>query len=211
MVKRTKTRKAKKQQVKSKVLSIPELRSAFEHIEHVAEKLKGHSKAQQVEAFQREWAATFGRDIDTKAVEAYLAVKHGAKKLKGKSRKQRGGGSFQVSQGAPLDYQTRPGIDGVHGQFPAYLDKGLIPYPEPGITQECGTKDFTATPLPSASSNQVGGASGQASFGEFTSALTFKPFESTVPSTFYQDIRSAYLGNPLPPSPAPEDHIWKYK
>lgn len=207
MAKRTKTRKVKKAKSTVKVLSIPELRSAFEHIESVAEKIKSHSKAEQIEAFKKEWKSTFGRDIDTKAVEAYLAVKHGAKKIRGKSRKQRGGSSFQVSHGAPLDYQTRPGIDGVHGQFPAYLDKGLVPYPEPGITQECGIRDTTAHPLPSVSSNQAGGAT----FAEFTSALTYKPFESSVPSTVYQDLRSAYLGNQLPPSPAAEDHVWKYK
>lgn len=195
------TRKVKKQS--HKILSIPELRKAFSHIDNLSQKLQSLPKDEQISTFKKEWESIFGREISTKAVESYLAVKHGLLKgRKGKTRKQKGG-----SYGAPLDYQTRPGIDGVHGQFPAYIDRGLIPYPEPGIQQECGTKDFTPHPLPSIGSNQAGGAT----FSEFTSALTFKPFESTVPSSFYQDMRSAYLGKELPPSPAVEDHTWKYK
>jgi len=194
---------------KAGAMTIPELKRAFEKVEAKVQSIRSLPMSEQVKEFQSTWKDIFGRELDKSAAEAYLKVKK-VSKMTRKAKKTMKGGAAPLA-GAPIDYQTRPGIDGVHGQFPAYLDKGLIPYPEPGITQECGTKDFTATPLPSASSNQVGGASGQASFGEFTSALTFKPFESTVPSTFYQDIRSAYLGNPLPPSPAPEDHIWKYK
>ena len=178
----------------------------------MAMQLKGKDKESQIQEFQAAWKSVFSRDVSPKAVEAYLAVKHaerGSKKrsTRRKSRRQSGGA---LLAGAPLDFQTRPGIDGVSGSFPAYVDKGLSFYDtinQHARMADCGVKDFSPKVPAGLGSNQAGGSP----IKDFASALSFKPFESSVPSTVYQDVRSAYLGAPLPPSPAVEDHTWKFK
>ena len=202
-------------------MTIPQLRSAFEHLDHKAMQLKGKDKDVQIQEFQAAWKAVFSRDVSPKAVEAYLAVKHaehgGTSKKRSTRRKTRSrnanqsGGAAPLA-GAPLDFQTRPGIDGVSGSFPAYVDKGLSFYDN--INQharmaDCGVKDFSPKVPAGVGSNQAGGAG--TAMRDFASAITFKPFESTVPSSVYQDARSVYLGAPLPPSPSVEDHTWKFK
>jgi hypothetical protein len=180
--------------------------------------LKGKDKDTQIQEFQAAWKSVFSRDVSPKAVEAYLAVKHaerssGSKKrsTRRKSRSNQSGGAAPLA-GAPLDFQTRPGIDGVSGSFPAYVDKGLSFYDninQQARMADCGLKDFSPKIPAGMGSNQAGGAA--TAMKDFASALTFKPFESTVPSSFYQDTRSALLGTPLPPSPSVEDHTWKFK
>lgn len=209
-----KTRKLKKsiKQEQQKPLTIPELRKAFDAIDAKVEQLRGADKSTQISEFKKTWKSVFGRDVSTKAVEAYLHVKLSVgkgKKATRKMKKQRGGA---VLAGAPLDYQLRPGIDGPHGVYPAYVEKGLTFYDsinQIGMKAECGVKDFTPNVPKDMGSNQVGGAN--VTFKDFASAMTFKPFDSTVPSSVFQDIRTAYLGKDLPPSPAVEDAIWKYK
>ncbi len=212
-------RKTQKRNTKNKktLMTIPQLRSAFEHLDHKAMQLMVKDKDTQIQEFQAAWKSVFSRDVSPKAVEAYLAVKHaergGSKKrsTRRKSRANQSGGAAPLA-GAPLDFQTRPGIDGVSGSFPAYVDKGLSFYDN--INQharmaDCGVKDFSPKIPAGLGSNQAGGAA--TAIKDFASAVSFKPFESTVPSSFYQDTRSALLGAPLPPSPSVEDHTWKFK
>ena len=209
MVKKsTKTRKINKSQKQSKTMSIPQLRGAFEHLDKLAAQLKGKAKGEQVSEFQKEWRAIFSKPVSTKAVEAYLAVKQGhVSKRSTRKQKQKGGA---LLTGAPIDFQTRPGIDGASGTYLTYVDSGLSFYDkinQPAIQQGCGTQNITPQIPHGMGSNQVGGGP----ITDFASALTFKPFESTSPPSVLQDIRSAYLGMPLPASPAVEDHTWKYK
>lgn len=210
-------KKTQKRNNKKTLMTIPQLRSAFEHLDQKAMQLKGKDKEIQIQEFQAAWKAVFFRDVSPKAVEAYLAVKHaergsaGKRSTRRKTRRQSGGGAPLV--GAPLDFQTRPGIDGVSGSFPAYVGAGLSFYDtvnQQARMADCGVKDFSPKIPPTLGSNQAGGG-GPAMLSDFASALTFKPFESTVPSSVYQDVRSAYLGAPLPPSPSVEDHTWKFK
>lgn len=210
-----KTRKVKKlAKQEQKPLTIPELRKAFDAIDAKVEQLRGADKSTQISEFKKTWKVIFGRDVSTKAVEAYLHVKLAekgkGKKITRKMKKQQGG-ALPLA-GAPLDYQLRPGIDGPYGVYPAYVEKGLTFYDsinQIGMKAECGVKDFTPNIPKGMGSNQAGGAN--TTFKDFASAMTFKPFDSTVPSSVFQDIRSAYLGKDLPPSPAVEDAVWKYK
>ena len=216
----TSKRKTQKKGQKKTLMTIPQLRSAFEHLDQKALSLKGKDKDMQIQEFQAAWKAVFSRDVSPKAVEAYLAVKHaerGASKKRSTRRKSRrganqSGGAAMPLAGAPFnDFQTRPGIDGVSGSFPAYVDKGLSFYDtinQHARMADCGVKDFSPKVGGNMGSNQAGGGT---VITDFASALTFKPFESTVPSSVYQDARSAYLGAPLPPSPSVEDHTWKFK
>lgn len=197
--------------LKAQPASIPELRAAFETVEAKAESLRSANKTTQIKEFQKIWKATFGKDIDTKTVDAYLHVKFNEKKGRMTRKKGKQQGGSMPLQGAPLDYQTRPGIDGVHATYPAYVVEGTRFYDninQIGMKAECGLKDFTPQIPKGMGSNQAGGA--LASVQDAWSALITKPTAS-IPTSLYQDMRTAYLGKELPASPAVEDAAWKYK
>lgn len=160
--KQNKTRKLKKG-----LMTIPQLRKAFDHIERYTTSLLQSTKdeAERRKAFQKEWKKVFHRDVDDKSADAYLQFeekKIGSKgtrkqKQKGGSLDQRGGSAAPLA-GAPLDYSTRPGIDGIYGVFPAYVSSGLSFYND--INKEaplagCGTENTTPKVPISIGSNEV--------------------------------------------------------
>lgn len=110
--------KTKKQ--KSSMMTIPQLRKAFDHIEVYTAGLLGREKdmKKRRKAFQEEWMKVFHRSVDDKSADAYLQFEAKKNKKGSKTRKMRGGAALS---GAPLDYSTRPGIYGVYGNFPEYL------------------------------------------------------------------------------------------
>lgn len=128
----------------SKALSIPQLRKSFDHIDSWVEAhLSRKSLKELVPAFQAEWKKTFHHDVNSKAAEAYLTIKHrsGSKKTK----KQRGGSAAPLA-GAPLDYTTRQGVYGVYGNFPQYVSSGLSFYNQinqDSLTAGCGIENIT--------------------------------------------------------------------
>lgn len=151
----------------SKALSIPQLRKSFDHIDSWVEThLSRKSLKELVPAFQSEWKKTFHHDVNAKAAEAYLAIKHrsGSKKTK----KQRGGSAAPLA-GAPLDYMTRQGVYGVYGNFPQYVSSGLSFYNQinqDSLTAACGTENITPKLPADMGSNEVqkgGKRSGKAS------------------------------------------------
>ncbi len=93
---------------KSKGMTIPQLRRAFEHMEQFVKKTD-----YELTAFRKEWEKTFGKSVSPAAAKDYLAYM--------KERKT------TVQQGgmAPLDYQLRAGVDGVYGNFPPYVSDGF--------------------------------------------------------------------------------------
>lgn len=139
----------------SKALSIPQLRKSFDHIDSWVEAhLSRKSLKELVPAFQAEWKKTFHHDVNSKAAEAYLTIKHrsGSKKTK----KQRGGS--MALAGAPLDYTTRQGVYGVYGNFPQYVSSGLSFYNQinqDSLTAGCGIENITPKLPADMGSNQV--------------------------------------------------------
>jgi hypothetical protein len=158
----------------TKLMTIPKLRSSFEQLDKIAMNFKGKDKDIQIKEFQAAWKSIFARDVSPKAIESYLAVKHAEPSTKRgtrrRSRGKQGGGSAPLG-GAPLDYQTRPGIDGVHGQFPAYVSSGLSFYD---------------------SINQIGRF--QQNGGDLLSAMLYKPVDSSVPPNLIQQVKDVYTG-----------------
>ena len=130
---------------KSKTLTIPELRKSFDHIDAWVDRhIRGHKAGVKglVPAFQSEWKKTFHREVNAKAAEAYLSLKH--KSGPRKTKKQRGGAA--TLEGAPLDYMTRQGVYGVYGNFPQYVSSGLTFYNQinqDSLTAGCGTENIT--------------------------------------------------------------------
>lgn len=205
-----KTRKAHKG-----FMTIPQLRKAFDHIEDFTQTLLHSTKNtdERRQAFQKEWMKVFHRAVDDKSANAYLQFEETKGRSKGKTKKQKGGAT--PLSGAPLDYSTRPGIDGLYGTFPAYVSSGLAFYND--INKEaplagCGVENTTPKVPLSIGSNEVQkggrrtrrtrrqGGGAFPTLSEFAQALTFRPITATSPPTMVYNAQMAYKGLPAPPS-----------
>ena len=179
--------------IKSKIMTIPQLRKAFESVEHETTRILDHPiDASSVEEFQKIWGSIFGKQIDKKVAESYLTIQTKIKnKTKGKkSRKQKGGV-------ATLDYQYRPGIDGPHGQYLPYITSGFKFYDsinQIGMDSSCGKDNITPTISEDMGSNKVGGAS-------INELLTGRLGVASSPPNLIQDAIDISLARPLGSSP----------
>jgi hypothetical protein len=127
--KRTKSRKA---QHHGHVMTIPELRRAFEHIESFVEIHSHKPKETLVKEFRQEWERTFKKEVDTVSAKAY--VEHVLEQVKHKKPHERrhSGGAMPLA-GAPLAYDaTRPGLyvsagvnQGSYAVVPSYVQSGF--------------------------------------------------------------------------------------
>lgn len=203
-------------------MTIPQLRKAFDHIEEFSNALLHQTKdtTERRKAFQKEWLKVFHRQVDDKSADAYLQFEEKKVKKSGKTKKQKGGAALS---GAPLDYSTRPGLEGMYGTFPAYVSSGLAFYND--INKEapvagCGVENTTPKVPISIGSNEVqkGGSSRQGggkrtrknkrrqgggafpSISEFAQALTFRPITSSNPPTMSYTAQMDFKGLPSPPS-----------
>lgn len=158
MVKGQKTRKSRtSKKTKASILTIPQLRKAFDHMDHVVEsqrKVAKHSFSNAVIAYREEWQKTFKRDLSPADAAAYLKFRYGMKAAKTRRTKTRGG-SIGLA-GAPLDYSLRAGVNGVYGSFPSYQTQGLDRYYNSAISADCGKPNGFPTDG-SAASQQGGG------------------------------------------------------
>lgn len=152
-----KTRKLHTKGNKKSILSIPQLRKAFDHMDHVVSKLEKtakHSFSDAVVQYREEWRKTFKRDLPPADAAAYLKFRYGLKSGKTRRSKTRGGSMAGVS-GAPLDYQLRAGVSGVYGNFPTYQTQGLDRSYMSAITADCGKPN--AFPTDGSAASQAGG------------------------------------------------------
>lgn len=196
--------------------TIPELKRSFDSLEQaVGTILKSPDSKGRVRKFQEAWRRIFGRPVDAAAAEAYLKVKSrgaAAGAVAGKTRKakgQKGGAAAAVLAGAPLDFQTRPGVDGVHGSFLPYLTKGLDFYNtvnQESMFRGCGTVDTTPKVPADLGSNKVGG--GLLSDAAFV-ALT-RPFSASSPPSVANDIQTTWQGRQLGASPDPVENRLRF-
>jgi hypothetical protein len=171
-----KTRKSTRKQTKKEILTIPELRKAFQHMDKVVEDLRNkskHSFSDAVLIYRKEWNKTFKRDISPADAASYLKFRYGLKSGKTRRSHMRGGAALPLG-GAPLDYQTRPGITGAYGHFPTYQTQGLDRYYTSAINSDCGKPNGFPTD---------GSATSQAGGGMFDALL--RPVMPTAPLTAY--------------------------
>lgn len=211
--------KQKTRKLKKGLMTIPQLRKAFDHIERFTDSLlkKTSNSEERRKAFQKEWSKVFHRSVDDKSANAYLAFEEKKVGKRG-TRKQKGGAPLS---GAPLDYSTRPGIEGVYGVFPAYVSSGFAFYND--INKEaplagCGVENTTPKVPISIGSNEVQkggkrrngtrksrrqGGGAFPSISEFAQALSSRPIPSTNPPTMAYTAQMDFKGLPSPPSSAP--------
>jgi len=184
-----KTRRANtRSKAKKSVLTIPELRKAFAHMDKVVENLRKvakHSFSDAVVVYREEWRKTFKRDLSPADAASYLKFRYGLKSSKTRRSKTRGGG--MPLGGAPLDYQMRPGVSGAYGNFPTYQSQGLDRYYASAINSDCGKAN--GFPTDGSAASQAGGAcpsSGASLFPDLNGL--FRPIIPTSPPS------SAYVG-----------------
>ena len=187
---------------------IPTLKHSFDVLEHETSMILREidNPKQRIRKFQDVWKKIFNRPVEAVAAEAYLRVK-GKAHTRGKTRKAQGGGGALA--GAPLDFQTRPGIDGVHGSFPQYQTSGLSFYNtinQDQLNRGVGLSAFEpAVPADMGSNHVGGGALADAAFVAFT-----RPVTATSPPSPAQDLQTTLHGRPLGASPDASQNQLKY-
>jgi hypothetical protein len=185
---------------------IPSIKNSFDLLEREVEEIirETPDTKQRVRKFQQVWRKIFGRPVEGIAAEAYLQVKM---KTTTRRKSQKGGAALA---GAPLDYQTRPGIDGVHGSFPQYVSSGLGFYDtinQDQLNKGVGLSAFDpAVPADMGSNKVGGGATADASYLSLT-----RPFSSVSPPSTVNNIQTSLqgraLGAPADPSINPLKYI----
>lgn len=210
------------------VLSIPELRRAFEYIEEYAMR-----HPNDIKAFRQEWKKVFYKEVNSESAEEYLRHIREIKssRLKPLRKTIKGGAALA---GAPLDYTTRagiyitPGIDnGSYAQVPKYVSHGFW-NPEPGISYDPvpGQPPWPKVPV-DMGSNKVSGGScdtgvcriggnrksrklrkgtkGGASLQTAVDQLGMRLFGASSPPNPLQSLEAKFAGRDIDPSPYASD------
>jgi hypothetical protein len=183
---------------------IPSIKNSFDVLEREVEGIIHDTQdtKQRVRKFQQVWRKIFGRPVEGIAAEAYLQVKM---KTTTRRKSQKGGSALA---GAPLDYQTRPGIDGVHGSFPQYVSSGLGFYDtinQDQLNKGVGLSAFDPAVPADMGSNQVGGSASDAAFLTLT-----RPFSSVSPPSIANNIQTTLQGRAVGAPADPSINPLKY-
>lgn len=193
MVRKTKATRKLVQEKHTKAMTIPELRKAFENVERFVQKNK------DLDAFRKMWKKTFGKEVSESAARDYLAF------VSSQPTTQKGGA-------APLDYQTRAGVDDLtYGSFQKYVLGGMA-FPKdsfhmsnenitPRIPADMGSNTFMkgGRRKTRRGVKQKGGAL----YPTIAEALT-RPFIMNSPPSMVQDAQMLAKGHAGFSSPRPE-------
>lgn len=183
----------------TKALSIPELKAAFDALEQETRVILRETNIEkQKKQFQAAWKRIFHRPVSAEAAESYLSVKRAAPvpRVKNATRRLKGGGAGAPLAGAPLDYTTRPGVDGVHVSVPQYLTSGLSFYNQinqEAMLKDCGHQDITPKVPISIGSNEVMKGGYRSDMG----MAMFRPAAATVPMNPLQAVQTYWMGKSL--------------
>jgi len=222
--KRGATKKKGSKKHPSHIMTIPQLRKAFEHVETFVELHHKKPHKELVSLFQEEWKLTFKKEIDAKEAEAY--VDHALSEIQHKNPKDRkhSGGAMALT-GAPLLSETRPGLyispgvnEGSYAQVPAYVDKGFW-NPEQGRSYDPvpGQTHYpSATPY-GLGTNRVSGGSKKNTRkkqkgGGFLDQFFMRPvFSYDPPPSFLDNVTTGAMAKLMPQSPDPSQTQTPYK
>ena len=190
-----KTKRVSKIKAKTKAITVPELRRAFEHIHTFLH--KGATN----QAFRKEWKKVFGTELSEKAAADYLAFVQADKK-------QRGGAQMSP---APLGYDMI-NAGGRAPSVPAYVAGGMA-LPADSVYATCGQDKFLP-PVVSMGNNQAGGKrktrkrkQGGGALPSLTSAFSEfmqRPFIMGSPPGMGNDAMMMTKGHNTFSSPRPE-------
>lgn len=190
----------KTRKINDSLMNVPELKNSFDNLRKgTVNIIKTHSKAKErLVHFRKLWMDIFRLPVNAMSADAYIrVVEKSSSKKGGITRKAR-----QKGGAAPLDYQTRPGIDGVHGSFPAYQSAGLAFYDtinQQGMFKGCGIENSSPSIPADMGSNKFqagGGVIGDALF-----SVTSRPVVPTPVPGLATHLQNTWLGYPSAPSP----------
>jgi hypothetical protein len=202
----SKTRKVSKE--KKNILTVPELRHAFEHIDRFVErKVMRLSEKEGVAAFRKEWKKVFGQISEQSAKDYLQVMRNGAK------RSQKGG-AVTILSPAAIGYEMRAGEGGP--SVPPYVAGGLA-LPADSQIGPSRAADFPV-PAVGTGSNQAGGRRRKTrskkskrqqggalpSFGTALAEFVSRPFGMNSPPTASQDGQMLMKGYNQFSSPRPE-------
>jgi hypothetical protein len=187
--------------------TLPVLKQSFDEIEHEASIILKEidNPKERVRKFQQVWRRVFGGPVEAVAAEAYLEVK--GKSRNKNTRKRQKGGAAPIA-GAPIDFQTRPGIDGVHGSYPQYLTSGLSFYNtinQDQLNKGVGLAAFEPAVPADMGSNQVGGNM----ITDAAYLASTRPVASVSPPSVINDLQTYLQGRSLGSSPDPTENPLK--
>ena len=180
------------------VMTVPQLRKAFEQIDIDTKRILGKHpiNEESIKEFQKAWKNVFHKNVDNSTAESYLQLQSKVVKKGGRrTRKTKQSGGV-----APVDYTLRPGMDGTHGNYLPYVSSGLSFYNninQIAMDQDCGKIDTTPTIDASMGSNEVMRGGNPRLIG------------SSVPPTVLQDAQDFYLGKSLGASSSVLDTKYK--
>jgi hypothetical protein len=186
----------------NKVLTVPQLRKAFESVDLETRKIlaKHPVDDSSVSEFQKLWKSLFHKPLKAEAARSYLELQARINKKNNSKRHTRKSKKVQKGGVAPVDYMLRPGIDGTHGSFLPYVSSGLSFYNDINniaMDSDCGKVDITPQIAADMGSNQV--HFGGASLAEISGS---RIIPATVPPSILQDAQDVMLGRHLGASPS---------
>jgi hypothetical protein len=190
----------KTRKINDSLMNIPELKNSFDILrKSTVDIIKTHSKPKErLVKFKKVWMDIFNLPVNAMSADAYIrVVEKSSGKRSNKTRKTKQNGGM-----APLDYQTRPGVDGVHGSFPAYQSAGLAFYDtinQQGMFKGCGIENSSPSIPADMGSNKFQGGGGALSDAAFS--LSTRPILSAPVPGLTHALQNAWLG--YPPSPSP--------
>ena len=181
---------------KVKIMTIPQLRKAFETINSETQKIlsKHPINEESISSFQKIWKHVFGKNIDSSTAESYLMLQSKTKKRGTRRMKKQKGGS------APVDYMLRPGSDGTYGSFLPYVSSGLSFYNNINniaMDSDCGKGNITPLVSDTMGSNKIHGG------GNSVDGFQGRLIGASVPPSLLQDFQDSQTGRPLGSSPNP--------
>jgi hypothetical protein len=213
------------------IMTIPQLRKAFDQIQSVAQKIAASQITDaSVSKFSEEWKNVFHKKLDDKDAREYLNhikllnMGDGSKRtMRTATTRKRGGGQAGGGsnlQGAPLDNVTQQGVYGSYGNFLPYVAGGF----GLGIPVDSQTRPALPDP-PMTVSRDVGNGAILQNGGGIISRKTTRGRKhhkgngsrrrkqrggsnivtSTNPTSIIQDAKAYMLGQKLPESPSPTD------
>lgn len=191
------------------VSHIPTLKHSFDVLEHEVKNILKETAdpKQRVKKLQEVWRKLFGRPVEAVAAQAYLRVK--SKAVGSSKTRKRGQSGGAAIAGAPLDFQTRPGVDGVHGSFPPYLTSGLSFYGtvnQDQLNRGVGLSAFDPAVPADMGSNKVGGGM----LSDIAFLATTRPIAPSPVPTPVDDLQTWTQGRPLGSSPDSSQNQLKY-
>jgi len=219
-----KTRKSHSYSKKDEgIMSIPELRQSFEHIEHfiTSMKLKGESKSEMIKGLCKEWRAVFHKDLPKKSAEEYIEHVIATKKNSRKTTRKSGGASASATPiaGSPIGYTTHAGLYTAPGEgygiYTKYVNDGFSnPEPAYKLDSAIGNAQYVTHTPKGMGDNTVSFKGGKRSTHSNTrkvrrgggvlntvQQLFSRPIPASSPPSIMFDAKTAFHSDKLGPSP----------